>query len=151
MCLRRHSLRSHGESDGDVQLPLPRLPTHYRQRIHARCLCAREGIQNHERIPALLFYAEPHGRSQQARILSRMRFATFRWSKRDGPGHRRFQLGRPEFVQTGATHVGLGRTALGSDRSEAAKVRKISAVLNPARAHARPRDGKSRLYPRDRW
>ena len=129
MRLWRHSLRSQRRTDHDVQLSLPRLPTYHRKRIYSRCLCAGKGIQNHERFATLLFHAERHGRSQQARILSRVRFATLRWSKRNRPGRRRFQPGRSELVQTAATHVGLGRTAMGCDGSRIAKVRKISAEL----------------------
>lgn len=128
MSLWRHSLRSQRRTDHDVQLSLPRLPTRHRERIYSRRLCPSKGIQSHEGIAALLFHVGQHGRPQQTRILSRMRFAPLRWSKRNRPGHRRFQPGRPEFVQTGATHLGFGRTTMGSDGPEAAKIRRVSTA-----------------------
>jgi len=128
MSLWRHSLRSQRRTDHDVQLSLLRLPTQHRERIYSRRLCPGKSIQNHEGIAALLLHVERHGRPQQAWVLSRMRFAPLRWSKRNRPGHRRFQPGRPEFVQAGATHLGFGRTTMGSDGPEAAKIRRISAA-----------------------
>ena|ERR1043166_565442 len=42
--LRRDSLRSYSRSDGDVQLPLPRLSEINRQRLHPRFLCAGKSV-----------------------------------------------------------------------------------------------------------
>ena len=128
MSLWRHSLRSQRRTDHDVQLSLPRLPTHHRQRIYSSRLCPSKSIQNHEGIAALLFHVERHGRPQPARILSGMRFTTLRRSQRNRPRHRRFQFRRPELVQTGGTHLGFGRTTMGSDGPEAAKIRRVSAA-----------------------
>jgi hypothetical protein len=57
MRLRRDPLRSDHQTDHDVQLPLSRLPAHYRERVYTCCLCAGEGIQDHEGSPR--YYSTP--------------------------------------------------------------------------------------------